>query len=199
MREHISGLRVEPRSATSWNLLITGLLLITAAWIWLSKTSPGGTTNGAIPAPHQGFQAPDFSLQTLDNETLRLADLRGRPVLVNVWATWCPPCRSEMPAMQQIYQDYQDQGFVVLGVNATDQDSRSLVEEFVGQERLTFPILLDEAGAVSRNYLVRSLPTSFFIDPEGTIQEVVIGGPMSEALLRIRVENLLKAGAGEAP
>jgi thiol:disulfide interchange protein len=97
-----------------------------AAWIWVSATNPGNTTAGQIPAPRQGFLAPDFSLQDLQGETVTLSELRGRPVLINLWATWCPPCRAEMPDMQEVYEAYQEQGFLILAVNATYQDSAPL-------------------------------------------------------------------------
>jgi peroxiredoxin len=96
-----------------------------------------------------------------------------------------------MPAMQQVYRDFEQDGFVVLAVNNLQQDNRDSVETFVLEENLTFPVLLDNSGSVSSRYQVNSMPTSFFIDPEGIIREVVIGGPMSEALLRTRIENLM--------
>jgi cytochrome c biogenesis protein CcmG/thiol:disulfide interchange protein DsbE len=113
-------------------------------------------------------------------------------VLVNIWASWCPPCRAEMPAIERTYQDWRDQGFVVLAVNSTAQDKLADAQTFVTQNSLTFPIPLDESGQVTRLYRVSSLPTSFFIGKDGLIREVVIGGPMAEALLRSRVEQLLK-------
>ena len=97
-----------------------------------------------------------------------------------------------MPAIQQVYQDYQDDGLVVLGINATNQDDITAVNSFVGEKQLSFPILFDRDGEVSRQYNLHSLPTSYFIDQDGIIQDVVVGGPMAEALLRTRVERLLE-------
>lgn len=94
--------------------------------------------------------------------------------------------------MQQVYSDFGPDGFVILAVNSTHQDRLADVEGFVAERKLTFPILLDQDGQVSARYQVRSLPTSFFIDPNGIIQEVVIGGPMAEALLRTRAESLFE-------
>jgi cytochrome c biogenesis protein CcmG, thiol:disulfide interchange protein DsbE len=168
------------------------VLLAGAAWIWASAAPPGSTTGGRIPAPKAGFLAPDFLLKDPQGETLQLAELAGQPVLVNLWASWCPPCRAEMPTMQRVYEEYQDQGFVILAVNATNQDSLNAASNFVESLGLTFPILLDPSGEVSAAYEVRALPTSFFIDREGIIREVVVGGPMSEALLRIRVQQILE-------
>jgi peroxiredoxin len=99
-----------------------------------------------------------------------------------------------MPAMQKVYNDFKDQGLVILAVNATDQDSISAASGFVDSLGLTFPILLDPNGEVSQAYELRALPTSFFIDGQGLVREVVVGGPMAEALLRIRVQQLLEEG-----
>jgi peroxiredoxin len=161
-------------------------------WIFISADQAGTTTAGEIPAPREGFLAPDFSLVTTDGENITLSDLRGQAVLVNLWATWCPPCRAEMPAMQKLYDEYKDQGFMVLAVNMTYQDNPLAVLPFTQEYDLTFPILLEETGSVAGKYELRSLPSSFFIDRDGFIQEVVIGGPMSEALLRTRIEAILK-------
>ena len=93
--------------------------------------------------------------------------------------------------MERVYREYKGKGFVILAVNATNQDSISNARSFVNELGLSFPILLDREGLVSKLYHLRALPTSFFIDKNGIIQEVVIGGPMAEALLRTRVERLL--------
>ncbi|MBC8331474.1 MAG: TlpA family protein disulfide reductase [Anaerolineae bacterium] len=167
------------------------ILLIGAGWIWLSATPENSTTSGAIPAPQEGFLAPDFTLNTLAGETIQLSELRGQPVLINIWASWCPPCRTEMPAMQRVYRDFKEQGFVILAVNATNQDTATKAADFVADKHLNFPILMDTDGTVSRNYQISSLPTSFFVGRDGIIREMVIGG-MSETLIRTRVENLFE-------
>jgi len=161
-------------------------------WIWVSKAPPGSVSSGGIPAPQTGFQAPDFELVSLDGELFRLSELRGRPALVNFWASWCVPCRSEMPALERVYQKYRDQGFLILAVNATHQDDLDKARAFTAELGLSFPTLLDQSGEVSKLYQVRALPSSFFIDARGVIQDVIIGGPMAEALLAIRVEQLLE-------
>jgi cytochrome c biogenesis protein CcmG/thiol:disulfide interchange protein DsbE len=167
-------------------------LLLGLGWIRVSAQLPGTAANADIPAPQAGFLAPDFTLPTLDGENITLSDLQGHAVLVNVWASWCSPCRQEMPAMERIFQEYQADGLVILAVNATNQDSREGMIAFINEFGFSFPVLLDEDGFVSDQYQVRALPSSFFILPDGSIQEVVIGGPMADALLRTRVENLLK-------
>ncbi len=168
------------------------VLVAALVWIFISADRVGTSTAGAIPAPRQGFLAPDFTLSTPDGEIFTLSKLQGQAVLVNLWATWCPPCRAEMPAIQKLYDEYKDQGFVVLAINMTYQDDFSAIAPFMQEYNLSFPILIDETGNVARKYELRSLPSSFFIDRNGIIQEVVIGGPMAEALLRTRIESLLR-------
>ncbi|MCL5611360.1 MAG: TlpA family protein disulfide reductase [Chloroflexi bacterium] len=168
------------------------LLLAGLAWIFLSADKTGASTAGGIPAPQKGFLAPEISLSTPKGEKYTLSELKGKAVLVNLWATWCPPCRAEMPTIEKIYEEYKDKGLVVLGVDTTSQDNPLDIAPFLTQYGITFPILLDEVGSVAQKYDLRSLPSSFFISRDGTINEVVIGGPMSEALLRTRVEEILK-------
>jgi peroxiredoxin len=173
--------------------IIYGIVLAVGfAWILASADKSGSSTAGEIPAPQQGFLAPDFELKTLTGETVKLSDLRGQAVLVNLWATWCPPCREEMPAINKIYNEYKDEGFVVLAIDMTYQDDPTAIQPFVEKYGLSFPILLDESGTVGKAYQLKSLPSSYFINRDGIINEVVIGGPMAEALLRTRIEDILK-------
>ena len=169
------------------------LLVTSAAWIAVTAAFTALPTGGEIQAPQSGFSAPDFTLLTPEDESITLSELRGKAVLVNLWASWCGPCRAEMPAMQRIYEEYKDAGLVILAVNATNQDSITNALSFYQEHQLTFPLLLDTTGEVSQMYQLRALPSSFFIGPDGVIEEVVIGGPMAEALLRVRVEQLLEA------
>ncbi len=171
------------------------LLLLGLGWIWLSAVPSGLRSNETIPSPQAGFLAPDFTLKTLDGESIKLSSLRGQVVLINIWASWCPPCRAEMPAIERVYQANKDRGFVVLAVDSTVQDSLADAQTFAQANHLSFPILLDESGLVTREYRIQSLPTSFFVGADGVIREVVVGGPMAEALLFSRVEKLLQ----EAP
>ena len=165
-------------------------LIAGAAWIFFSA-DPTASTSGS-PAPQAGFTVPDFTLTSLDGTDYTLSELKGQAVLVNLWATWCPPCRAEMPAIEKMYQEYKDQGLVVLAVDMTYQDDPQKVAPFAQEYGLTFPILLDQTGVVGSAYQLRSLPSSYFIDRFGIIQEVIIGGPMAEALLRTRIEQILK-------
>jgi thiol-disulfide isomerase/thioredoxin len=182
-----------------WTYFSVLVLLAGAGWIWASRVPDGATMPGGIPAPRQGFQAPDFTLETAAGEPVRLSELRGQPVLINLWASWCTPCRAEMPVLERAYQEYRGRGFTLLAVNATVQDSRQAALAFAQENGLTFPILLDADGRVSELYALRALPTSFFVNADGAIQEVVVGGPMSEVLLRVRIEELLKESNRSIP
>jgi cytochrome c biogenesis protein CcmG/thiol:disulfide interchange protein DsbE len=168
------------------------LLILGLGWVWLSVIPANATTGGKIPAPQTGFLAPDFTAQTIEGGTITLSNLRGKVILVNIWASWCPPCRAEMPAIEHTYQAYKNQGFTMLAINSTVQDTAANAQAFVSENQLTFPILMDKTGEITRLYRVQSLPTSFFIGRDGIIREVVVGGPMAQALLSSRVEKLLK-------
>jgi cytochrome c biogenesis protein CcmG, thiol:disulfide interchange protein DsbE len=133
--------------------------------------------------------APDFVVETMQGDTVRLADLRGQVVLVNFWATWCPPCRVEMPGFQRVWEDYGDRGFVIVGLSV-DQGVRSDVVRWVEQRGLTFPIAF-APGSVTRAYGGAStLPTSILIDREGRIAHRV-QGYYAEPALRAAVRRLL--------
>jgi peroxiredoxin len=120
--------------------------------------------------PEEGHRAPDFSLKTLDGKTVRLFDFRGKKVvLINFWATWCPPCRVEMPSLQKIHADYKKKGFEILAVSV-DTDANREIREFMGELRLTFPVLLDPDMKVARRYRVFGLPASILVDRGGMIR-----------------------------
>ena len=174
-----------------WGVLVAVVLSAGAIWTGLSAVSAQGVSGGATSAPREGFLAPDFRLTLLGGGEVALSELRGQVVIVNLWASWCPPCRAEMPALQEAYEAYHDRGLEILAVNTTYQDSHAAAAGFVQEYGLTFPVPLDQTGEVSRSYLLRALPTSFFIDRDGVIRAVVIGGPMSRTTIRTTVERLL--------
>ncbi|HWL13395.1 MAG TPA: TlpA disulfide reductase family protein [Ureibacillus sp.] len=134
--------------------------------------------------------APDFNLKTLTGDTVKLADLKGKKVFINFWATWCPPCVEEMPAIQQFYEQHgNDENLVILAVNATDLESDiESVQQFVDKNGIGFPILLDEKGDVSINYEVLTIPTSVILNEEGKVIEQIIG-PVSEEMLEEKLIN----------
>lgn len=174
-----------------WMMFSISILTLAAGWIWASRPAVR-QTSAVESAPQQGFMAPDFTLSTFSGEPVNLAGLKGKVVLINFWASWCPPCRAEMQAMQHVYADYQDQGLVILAINTTYQDDILKATQFAQSEGLTFPLLTEPDGNIARLYRVQAMPTSFFIDRQGKITRLMIGGPMPEALIRTQVEALLK-------
>lgn len=141
-------------------------------------------------APGPTGTAPDFVLTDLDGQSVRLSDLRGHAVLLNFWATWCSPCRAEMPDLQVIHEEYGGDGLVILAANINE--SRDGVQEFVTHYSLTFRVLLDSSGQVARLYQVRGIPTTFFIDRDGVIRDRVVGGPMKREYIASKVRPLLR-------
>jgi peroxiredoxin len=131
-----------------------------------------------------GEPAPDFVLATLDGERVRLSDFRGRTVVLNFWASWCTPCRDEMPEFQSLYEERAAVGdFVVIAVDWIDSDSRGAVREFAEDFGLTFPVVLDTAGSdVKERFGVRGLPATFFIDRDGVLRARTFGSVYGELL-----------------
>jgi cytochrome c biogenesis protein CcmG, thiol:disulfide interchange protein DsbE len=172
--------------------LLVGLLSGVAIFVGLPEFSvraPGqtGQTGTPAPAPVVGAPAPDFGLTNLDGQDVRLSDLRGRVVLINFWATWCGPCRIEMPHFEKKHQALESQGLTVLAVNL--DEAASDVSAFADELSLTFPILLDPGGAVNTLYRVRGYPTTFFVNRDGMIDRQHIGlmteGQLDDYLARL--------------
>lgn len=183
------------RASARWGRgLRKGLLLLAlgVGILLLGCSGPslalGGEGEGSGPAPYVGRPAPDFGLLTLEGKMLRLSDLRGKAVLINFWATWCPPCRAEMPELQAAYDEYRDRGFVVLGVNL--QEDKGTITEFMDRMGLTFPVVMDTTGNVGNAYRVRDLPTSFFVDREGVIRDRNIGA-MNKSTIVAKLQKIL--------
>lgn len=136
-------------------------------------------------------EAPDFELENLAGEQVKLSDFRGKTVFLNFWATWCPPCRAEMPSMQSLYETIGNESFEIIAVDL--QESRSAVASYVEEGGYTFPVLLDSNGRVGATYGARSIPTTFLIDPDGNAIGYLVGsrsweGEVIEALFRELVE-----------
>lgn len=164
------------------------LIIIFSAWFSPVESDTGRTL------PRVGFTAPHFSLLDGFEQPLSLQELQGSVVILNFWASWCPPCRAEMPAFQQVYDLHKDEGLVILGVNTTYQDDRESAMKFADERGVQFPVLFDMDGAVSRRYQIQALPTTFFIDRKGIIRQVIYGGPLNEGLLKVEVQKLLEEG-----
>jgi peroxiredoxin len=163
----------------------SAVLLVLAAAL-VACEGPGSAIPRGI---NQGNQAKDFSLESLDGGKISLSDYEGDVVLVNFWATWCAPCRAEIPDFEAAYQDYKDEGFVVLGVN--EQESAETVRPFADALGMNYPILLDEQGQVMNQYRALGLPTSILVDREGVIQ-VRHTGVLLAAQLESYLADLLR-------
>jgi peroxiredoxin len=135
--------------------------------------------------------APDFTLRTLDGSNLRLHEQRGRVVLINFWATWCGPCRQEMPLLNQLFQKYRGSGFTLLGINV-DEDGRK-AQAVAKQLGLAFPVLLDADKAVSQRYELASMPSTLLIDRDGRVRYLHKGYQAGyETLYEKQIRELLK-------
>ena len=174
-----------------WTALFIGALLVGAGWIALSRVASPIAGSNAPPNPQVGFTAPGFTLDALTGDPITLSDLRGKVMVLNLWASWCPPCRAEMPALNAQYQKFRDRGLVVLGINTTFQDDEASARAAIRDWGLSFPIVFDRDGATSRQYRLQAMPTTFFIGRDGVIREIVFGGPMSEALVASKIEKLM--------
>jgi len=148
---------------------LAGVLLLTAS----GASCAGGGDPVAVPGISKGSVAVGFQLPGLDGQEVSLNDYLGSVVLINFWATWCPPCRAEIPDIEAAYRARRDEGFVVLGVSV--EQAPDHVASFVEAMGMSYPVLLDETGAVSRTYRAPGLPASVFLDREGVIQVRHVG------------------------
>jgi peroxiredoxin len=163
-----------PRKLLSLVLLAGGLLLVAGAAYLILRQSSLQTSVSTVPIRVR-FPAPELSLSDTQGSLRSLADYRGQVILVNLWATWCPPCKEEMPTLQAFYDRYKDSGFVIIAIN--DGDPAPDVVRFVDDYRLTFPVWLDPTyTATEEAFHTLNLPSSFVIDRDGTIQLTWVGG-----------------------
>jgi len=155
----------------------------------------------ALPTPQE--RAPftvDFILPDIQGNLVRLSDLRGRPVLINLWATWCYPCRAEMPSMNALYQDYRAKGLAMVAI-ATDVGGKSVVTPFLQAYGLTFPVLLDPQNMLGAQLQVPGLPTSYLLDKRGRIVGSQIGAVdwNSRPIRHLLDQLLAEDGGGTTP
>ena len=157
-----------------WVLLLCAVVLSSVFELATAGTAADPMQALGLQAPNEAVAAPEFSLSDLAGKKVQLKALRGNLVFLNFFATWCGPCREEMPGMERLFRTHQDKGLVVLAVNM--EESAKTVRPFVQQLKLSFPIVLDTEGAVTRDYGVRALPVSFLIGRDGHIRWRAIGG-----------------------
>jgi peroxiredoxin len=154
-----------------------GLLLVASIGLLLVNQSPSASS---IELAQKGQALSDFSLNNLEGKTVHLSDYAGQVVLVNAWATWCPPCVAEMPDLQAYYQAHRAENFIILGINAGD--SLSTASAFASQKGITFPILLDPNVNLLTNLGVHSFPTSILVDADGVVKNIHVGMYTAEEL-----------------
>ncbi|HET8760487.1 MAG TPA: TlpA disulfide reductase family protein [Nitrospiria bacterium] len=147
-----------------------------ATLLFVAGAGAAATQAHAAP-PQIGKPAADFSLLDTTEQNVRLSALRGRPVLLTFWATWCEPCKIEMPEIQKAYERFKTDGFVVLAVNFGEKAEKA--RAYAETNGLTFPVLVDRRANVASQYSVVSLPVSLFIDADGVVQERVFGGTLT--------------------
>lgn len=164
--------------------LVAAALVAAGVTMW----GPGHGVSAQQARPLPGQPAPDFTLTLLDGATLTLSELRGQPVLVNFWATWCPPCEEEAPVLQSTWEAYQDRGVVFVGV--VYQDDRAAVERFIEEYGLTYPIGPDVGEQIATAYGITGIPETFIIDPDGKVAFVHIG-PATADELTAELDSLL--------
>jgi peroxiredoxin len=149
------------------SVLFISILLLSA----IAYSYTDGTALAEMPT---NIPAPDFTLQDIDGNTHRLSDYRGKVVVINFWATWCPPCREEMPAMQRAWEIIQKEDMVMLGINlGEDEDT---IFAFTANYPVEFPLLMDEDSSATREWPVAGLPTTYIVDPDGNVAFRAVGG-----------------------
>jgi len=200
MADHIPASEPLPSRASTglfrrFLLPVIVITAIVAAIWWLESrndggVSPTGERYGPVELPaalrlagldvraEEGALAPDFLLGRLDGSELRLSDLRGQPVVLNFWATWCAPCRKEIPQFVDASERFREQGLVVVGVNL--QEGKSIVRPYADDFGMDFPIVIDVDGEVGDAYRLLGLPVTYFIDREGIVRSVFTG-PFQES------------------
>ncbi len=164
----------KPRKTLSLLLLGLGFLLIVASTFYVLRENSLQTDFSTVPV-QVNFSAPELTLTDSQGITHSLADYRGQVVLVNLWATWCPPCKEEMPTLQTFYNKHVNQGFTIVAVN--DGDPAPDVLQFAKDYELTFPVWLDPSYiATEQAFKTVNLPSSFVIDRNGTVRLMWVGG-----------------------
>lgn len=189
------------KSVTISIVAVSLLLLLSACSGQADGATPAAEASplpAVTPAISQGTQvgnmAPDFHLNNLEGKPVSLSELRGKVVLINFWATWCPFCRAERPVLQQIYNDWQSKGLVVLTIDiigSTPSETAANIATFMQNNNYSFPVLLDVNMQVTKSYNIKNTPTTFLIDKAGIIREVRVGAYPSQAAMEESLNRLL--------
>ncbi len=169
------------------------LFVMLASLCFVTTAMAADVPSESLDYPKKRLPAPDFSLRDLDGQSLRLSDYRGKVVLLNFWATFCSPCRREMPALEKLWRDYRGQGLVVLAV-AADRGAPDHVRRFIEEGGYSFPVVLDPNGAARKAYEVVALPMTYIIGRDGRFHARALGERRwDSSILQARIEALLAA------
>jgi len=166
--------------ALVWILVCLLGLGVSAVWLFRNRGEPPSSSNSAdyfdrlaIEKPSKVIPAPDFALKDISGKSISLKSLKGRVIFLNFWATWCVPCRQEMPAMERLHREFKGKGLVILAVNFRETEEE--IRPFMNELGLTFTVLLDRDGRVSEEYGAWSLPLSYIISRNGGFVGKAIG------------------------
>jgi peroxiredoxin len=183
-----AGMGDESRMRSAWQrrlpliasvlAILIGVLLIAGPSLVPAASTPRPALESGMQSgmPREGQPIPDFELPTLEEDrTVRLSDLRGSPVVINFWATWCGPCKQEMPLLVEQYNWNKGRGLRVLAIDTLLNDNRDEMREFVAKHNMNFDVLVDETDAIAGGWEVMGLPTTFFIKPDGVVAKVHVG------------------------
>lgn len=185
--EQVSAAEARRRAIATVAWLTITLLVLFAAGLTMWGSGHGATVRSTA-RPLAGQPAPGFAIALLDGSTFRLSEQRGQVLVVNFWATWCPPCEDELPDLQATWEEYQAQGVTLIGIAYQDQEGA--VQEYVDRYSLTYPVGLDPEARVSTAYGITGVPETFVVDADGQVAYVHIG-PVNAAQLRATLERLL--------
>ncbi|HXF51423.1 MAG TPA: TlpA disulfide reductase family protein [Dehalococcoidia bacterium] len=193
----LDAVRWRPSPGALRNIVATALVGVAiAALVWFFDR-PGSAKSQAVTvtataqgaAPRVGKPAPDFELTLLDGTKVRLSDYRGRPVWINFWASWCPPCRAENPDIQEVYEAHKDEHGLVLLAPAIGE-RREDVAGYMERADLHYPVGLDTDTQIAANYRVLGIPTHVFVDADGIVREIRVGA-MSKKTMEKMIQKLL--------
>jgi len=169
--------RVLPLAASALAIVIGLMLIAGPAFLSFLPAVPKPALQSGMQSgmPQEGQPIPDFDLPTLDGRRVRLSDLRGSPVLINFWATWCGPCKQEMPLIVEQYNWNKGKGLRVLAIDTLLNDNLEDMRAFAKRFNMNFDVLVDETDAIAGGWEVMGLPTTFFVKPDGTVAKAHVG------------------------
>jgi cytochrome c biogenesis protein CcmG/thiol:disulfide interchange protein DsbE len=180
------------RRAIATLIFFTALNIVLVAVLWSRLTTAQHIISGAATIPLVGHPAPDFTLAPWDStsgQSIRLSSLKGKPVILNFWASWCDPCNAETPLLQATWQRHQADGIVFIGIDY--QDQQQAAQQFLQKYHVTYPTGPDTSGSISVDFGVSNVPTTVFIDRSGVVALVYLG-PVDAKMLEDEIQHLLK-------